>query len=168
MLRKWSVLLMLIFGLCATSVSCSIIKRPPAKSVDVAYKDLPCTEQDRNNIYEIISNMAEKGKLNLLFQQSHLRELGAQINHVHPLTLLSVIFTNAYLKSCMFYIWGDYFKRNNFIDGLAPALTREAEKGKLSIYLEDFAKDLGIPAETLKTYFDSRDWENMVFFLVHS
>lgn len=168
MIKKWSLLLVLVAALFALPASCSIIKKPPVKPTEMTYKDLICTEQDQANIYEIISTMAEKGKLSLLFHQSHLRELGAQINHVHPLKFLAAIFKDPHLKSCMFYIWDDYFKRNGFLDGLGPSLTREVEKGKLHTYLSDFAKDVGVLPDLLKPYFDARDWENMVIFLIQS
>lgn len=168
MLRNRSLFLVLVFGLFTTSVSCSIIKKPPVKPTEMTYTELNCSEQDRNCIYEIISTMGEKGKLSLLFQQGHLRELGAQINHVHPLIFLSTIFSDAHLKSCMYYIWDDYFKRNGFLDGLAPSLTREAEKGKLNMYIGDFAKDIGVTPDAIQGYFDTRDWENLVLFLIHS
>lgn len=168
MLKKRIWLILMSMVLFAAPAMASIIKKPPAKPTETLYKDLVCTDQDRANIYEIISTMAEKGKLGLLFQQSHLREIGAQINHVHPLKFLSSIFKDPHLKSCMYYIWDDYFKRNGFLDGLAPSLTREAEKGKLNFYLNDFASDLGVSVEAIKPYFDVRDWENLVLFLIQS
>ncbi len=168
MSRKAVVFLSLFITFFCSSATASIIKKTPTKGVETLYKDLPYTEQDRAHIYEIISTMAEKGKLGLLFQQNHLRELGAHINHVHPLKFLASIFKDPYLKSSMYYIWNDYFKRNGFLEGLAPSLTREAEKGKLDMYIKDFAADLGISAEAVKTYFDARDWENLVLFLIQS
>jgi hypothetical protein len=168
MTRKWQLFLVVFMAFFAAPAMSSIIKKPPAKPSEILYKDLVCTEADRMNIYEIISTMAEKGKLGLLFQQNHLREVGSQINHVHPLKFLAVIIKDPHLKSCMFYIWDDYFKRNGFLDGLTPSLTREAEKGKLDAYIKDFADDIGASHETLKSYFDVRDWENMVLFLIQS
>lgn len=168
MIKKWHVFFILIFLLAATSATCSIIKKPPAKPVETAWPELACSEEDRTNIYEIVSTVAEKNKLSLLFQQSYLREKGAQINHVHPLKFLGVIFSNPHLKTCMFYIWDDYFKRNSFMADLSAALTREADKGKLHPYLSDFSKEVGVPAEAIKSYFDSRDWENFVLFLIQS
>ncbi len=168
MLGKYAVLAIFFMTSWSVPLTCSIIKKPPVKSTEVLYKDLVCTEQDQKNIHELISTMAEKGKLGLLFQQSRLREIGAQINHVHPLKFLALVFKTPHLKSCMYYIWDDYFKRNGFLDGLGPALTREVEKGKLHFYLPDFATELGLPKDTLKGYFDARDWENMVLFLIQS
>ncbi len=165
--RKWLFFLIVIAALIAPC-SASIIKKPPSKPVETSYASLECTEKDQANIHHIISTMAENGKLSLLFQQGSLREVGASINHVHPLKFLAVIFKSPYLKTCMGQIWNDYFKRNGFLDGLAPSLTREAETGRLHIYLRDFASDVGANVDHVKAYFDVRDWENLVLFLIQS
>ncbi|EKE08696.1 MAG: hypothetical protein ACD_17C00043G0004 [uncultured bacterium] len=169
MCKKWPLFFVVMFlAILPTPLMGSIIKKPPVKPVETSYHDLECSEQDRANIHIIIATMAEKGKLALLFQQSALREIGAQINHVHPLKFLAVIFKEPYLKSCMSYIWDDYFKRNGFLDGLGPSLFREAEKGKLDLYLEPFAKEIGLQKEDLKPYTDVHDWENLVLYLIQS
>lgn len=168
MRHRWFSTLIFCCTVLSLPLTGSIIKKPPVKPVETSYFQLECTEQDKANIYEIISTMAEKGKLSLLFQQSYLREIGAQINHVHPLKFLAVIMKEPYLKSCMSYIWDDYFKRNGFMDGIAPALSREAEKGKLEFHLDEFAKDVGLPKEHIKAYFDVHDWENLVLYLIQS
>ncbi len=166
---QWKRLLIVLAILIAVPAMPSIIKKPPVKppETDPLYKELVCTDQDRANIYEIISTIGENGKLSLLFKQSHLKELGAKINHVHPLKFLAVIFTDSHLKTCMFSVWDDYFKRTHFLDGLGPSLTREAEKEKLNQYLGDFATELKIPLENLRPYFDMRDWESLVLYLIH-
>jgi hypothetical protein len=154
--------------LFATPAMASIIKKPPVKTAELAYKDIPCTEEHKACIYEIISTMAENSKLSLLFNQSHLKGLGDQISDVHPMKFLSTIFNDPHLKMCMNLIWNDYFKRNGFLDGLGPSLTREMEKGKLTMHIPDFAQDVGVEAEHLRPYFNAQDWENLVLFLIQS
>lgn len=156
------------FAKKAPSFLASIIKFPPAGGQSEAYKDLVCTDQDKSNIFEIITTMAEHGKLALLLKQSYLKNLGAQINHVHPLKFLSTIFTNPCLKTRMEPIFDDYFKRNGFMDGLGPSLTREADKGKLDQYLNDFASEVKIPPDRLRKFFQNRDWESLVRYLMQS
>jgi hypothetical protein len=165
---KWMWSVFIFFAFVAAPATGSIIKKPPEKPKDTPYKDLVCTEQDKAYIYEIISTMSENGKLSLLFKQSYLKEIGAQINHLHPLKFLSAIFTEPHLKSCMYYIWDDRFKKNGFLDGLGPSLSREAEKGKLEQYLKDFSIEVGVTVENIRPYFDVHDWENLVLYLIHS
>lgn len=145
----------------------SIIKFPPPGSKTETYKDLVCTEQDKANIYEIITMMAENGKLTLLVKQSYLKNLGAQINHVHPLKFLSTVFSNERLRQSMEPIFDDYFKRTGFMDGLGSSLTREADKGKLDPFLKDFAGEINLPIDNMRSFFQTRDWENLVRYLMN-
>lgn len=112
--------------------------------------------------------MSENGKLSLLLKQSYLKNIGAQINHVHPLKFISTIVTNPRLKTCMNEIFDDYFKRNGFMDGLGPSLSREADKGKIDPFLNDFSAEVKVPVESMRPYFQNRDWEGLVRFLMQS
>lgn len=169
MKKRWVLFLCFLFTSISMPCSASIIKKPPTKvPAEITYKDLTCSEQDKACIYEIISTVGETGKLGLYFKQDHLEELGAQINHVHPLKFLATIFSDPYLKGCMISVWNDYFKKGRFMGGLVPNLTREAEKGKLDQYIPDFAADVGVNLEQIRPFFESRDWDNLVYFLIHA
>lgn len=146
----------------------SILKIPEAGQEDLAYKDLVCTEEDKSNIFELITIMAESNKIQLYFKETHLRNIGSQIGHVHPLKFLATIFTNPRLKASMEPISEDSFKWGPFIKDLGAGLTRESIKGKLSAYISDFAKEINIAEEKIAPYFHARDWENFVFFLMQS
>ena len=146
----------------------SIIKLPPNPGTDIAYKDLVCTEQDKANIMEIVTSIADNSKFSLLLKQSHLKNIGSQLNHVHPLKFLAVSIGTPYLKSCLIQIFDDYFKRNGFMDGLGPSLTREAEKGKLDAYLPSFAQEVGVTPDSIQPYIAARDWEGLVRYLMHT
>ncbi len=152
--------------LFAAPLTASIIKRPPEKTGELAYKDLVCTAEHQGCIYEIISTMAENNKLTLLFKQSHLKELGDKISEVHPMKFMSTIFTHPYLRSCMPSIWSDYFKRTGFMDGLGPSLTREMERGKLVSLIDDFSTEVNIPAHQLRPYFEVQDWDSLIQLLM--
>lgn len=165
---RWIGFVWVLIYCLAAPVYASIIKRPPAKTQEMTYKDLPCSDNQKAYIYEIISTMGENSKLSLLFKQGHLKELGAHINEVHPFKFLAVIFSHPHLKNCMMVIWSDYFKRNGFLDGLAPSLSREAEKGKLLPYLADFSAELNVHPEAVQAYINAQDWEGLVVFLIQS
>ena len=53
------------------------------------------------------------------------------------------------------------------MDGLAPNLTKEADKGKLDQYLQDFCADVKAPIDHIKKYFQNRNWEGMVRYLMN-
>ncbi len=132
------------------------------------YKLLKCSEEERNNIYYIISSMGEKNKLWLLLHRGDLNQKGDEIRGVHPLKFLEVIFANPYLKSCMANIFQDYFKKNGFISGLSPNMSKELKKGKLQNYLKDFIKAISLHEtyfESLMEFAKQEDWEGFVYFL---
>lgn len=167
MKRQLVFFLLAIFIGTFCSLDASIIKKPPKKSTESGYASLVCTEEDQQCIYEIISTMGESGKLTLFRMRNHLRELGSRINHVHPLKFLATIYKNPHLKYCMQSVWTDYFKKSNFLDGLTPSLTREADAGRLIGYLPEFAAEIQVPEESLSPYFHSKEWESMVYFLTY-
>lgn len=160
-------ILFVFLAFCSLDLYASIIKIPPTGG-DVKYADLICTEQDKSNIYEIIITLSENGKLSLLLKQGYLKQLGAQINHVHPLKFLVAIFSNPRLKFSMYDIFDDFFKRNGFMDGLGPSLEKEADRNRLMLYLNDFAADVAVPPENIRPYFITRDWENLVRYLMQT
>jgi hypothetical protein len=150
---------------------CSIIKIPSKEQSqsEPAYEQLVLTAADRANIAWIIRTMADNGKLSLLMSyKNELKRRGAEINHVHPLKFLAAIFDPNVpdLKCCMFNVFDDYFKREGFLDGLAPSLTREADRGKLEAYIPGFAKDVGASPDAIRPYFHAKDWDGLVRYLI--
>jgi hypothetical protein len=154
-----------------SSFLASIIHLPPENKAQF-YKDIVCTNEDKAHVRELISAMGEKGYLSLLSDRTHLRLIGSQINHVHPLNFLSTVFLDPYLTKCMDIVMEDRLKRTGLLEGhsgsngLGHSLTREAEKGKLNLYLADFAIEVGIPVEDLRPFVDKRDWEALVRFMI--
>lgn len=150
----------------------SIIKIPPTRPPDpsaISYNDLPLSIDDAQKITRLITVMGENGKVALLFKyQKELRQIGREIEHVHPLKFVSVILSNPYLKSCMKEVHKDYFKWTNFMDGLGNGLTSQNKQGRVSIYLNDFANAFGVSLEKLQQFVDKQEWENMLIFLINA
>ena len=153
--------------LTSTEVTEPVVKSPEVAKFDEKPDWQFCSEEDRENINEIITTLAENGKVKLLFKQNHLKELGAQIDHLHPLKLLSTIFTNPELKSHMTGIFNDYFKRNGFMDGIGPSLDSKADAGDLNQYIEKFAQEVNVPSENIKPFFENKDWEGLIEYLIN-
>jgi len=131
------------------------------------YESLLLSDKDRAHVSEIITILSENGKLSLLFKKNHLKELGSQINHLHPLKFLSAIFSNPDLKARMGDIFQDYFKRNGFIDELSGSLTKSSNSGELNHYIESFAKDVNVGVEEIRPYFLNQDWEGLIDYLIY-
>jgi len=144
----------------------AIVRIPTNKPKDESYESLVCSEHDKACIHEIVTTLGEKGKFYLLFNQGHLKDLGTQVEHLHPLKFMSSIFSYQHLMSHMADIFDDYFKRTGFMDGLGPSLTLEAGRNKLNQYLDKFAQEINVPLEKMAPYFRSHDWEGLVEFLI--
>lgn len=148
----------------------SIIKFPPSGDKgDKSYSELICSEKDVAAIQKLITNLAKHDRLTLFFtnEGTLLKQLGAQINHVHPLKFLATIFKDPTLRSCLPIIADDYFKWSNFMEGVSSSLTREADKGKLEAHLTSFCADIGVSFDHIRKYFQNRDWESLVRSLMN-
>jgi len=143
----------------------ALIKIPTKQEKPENYGELIRSKKDEKVINELITTMAEKGKVKLLFIKHHMEELGDQVRHVHPLKFIGYIFSKKALKVHMKDILADYFKKSSFIDGLATPLNNEARKGKLNKYLEEFCAEVGVKDYEVKPYFQRRDWEGLLHFL---
>ncbi len=148
-----------------------IAQKPPPitikpKPKEDAYASLYCDDRDKKCISEIIRHLGERGKMWLLGHKSYMNELGDSIQHVHPLKFLEVICSDDYLKACMREAFEDYFKRNHFMDGLGEGLNNKAMTGDLEQHIPDFAEAVHITKEEIFPYFQKRDWEGLVRYLI--
>ena len=163
------MLRILFFFFFVSAAFSSIIKIPPTNIsaiADVSYDELACTQEDREKIAFLITTMGENGKIALLFKARELRRIGDEILHVHPLRFLGVVFSNPILINHMREIYNDYFKWNEFIDGLGTSLTAQANRDKLNCYLNDFSKEINILPDNMKHFIAAREWERFVLFLM--
>jgi hypothetical protein len=158
--------------LCAAPLA-SIIKVSPkevAKNTtttqSVPYKDLACSEEDKQIVEQLITTLASSSKISLLMKQGDLKALGAEISHLHGLKFLTAIFTNPSLKTPMYEIFMDRFKKDGFMGGLTPGLTKEANEGKLMQYASGFSAELKADLDTIKEFFRNQNWEGMVRYLI--
>ena len=129
----------------------SIIKFPPQVQAE-KYQDLMCTQQDQERIFEIIVTLGENDILTIAANRGHIQHLGSQVIHVHPFKFLTTIFSNPRLKGCMPAIFSRYFTRQGFMDGLAPSFEREVIKGKVELFINDFAAELSLSADAVRPY----------------
>lgn len=144
----------------------AIVKIIPQK--DLPYAELPCTDQDQIKIAELISFIADNNYATLLWRETHVRHLGAQINSVFPLKFLAYAIKT--LKPQLRIIFEDTLKRNGFMvgqDGLSVNLNRESQKGTLGPYIIPFAIDLGVSPASIEPFFIRGDWEGLVSFLIY-
>ena len=152
-----------------TKTMMAAIKLPP-KQDKKTYYELPGSSiEDQNKIIELFSTMGSHGKIDLLFHyKKHLEQIGKEIEHVHPLKLLGIIFSTPNMKGYMDNIINDYFKWNSFIDGFEPNMNHEFMKNNLMIHIDDFAKHVNVPKENIIPYFNNKDWKGLIKYLINN
>ncbi len=142
------------------------IPKKDATKEKLTYFELPCPDEDKNKIYDLIYTMGTTGKINLLLHhKSRLEKIGDEVRYIYPLRFLEVIFTTPELKKCMIEVLDDYFKRTNFVDGFGERMETEMIKGTVDLYLEDFARAVNADHSILKTYVNKKDWRGFLQYL---
>lgn len=124
---------------------------PPAK-----YADLPFSKQDADWIYEVMNN----GISNMLLR-INLKKEGIQI---HPFKFLAAIFTNDDLKARMREIFSSEFSFKQW------AIFKQLDSGlwatTLEPYMEDFAQEVHLPLDALRSLNQENHWKELISLLL--
>ncbi len=145
----------------------AFIIKPKPKTKGPSYSKLEFTKENKEAIHIIIQTMAENSVVGLLPKKKELTELGNSISNVHPLKFIETMFSSEEMKGCVIEIFKSSFKRNQLMGGLSGNLTVKSKMNDLDIYIEDFAKAISVPKEELIAFFESKDWEGLVRYLMN-
>lgn len=130
------------------------------------FLSLPLTEAEKETISFIITNMADKNIFELAFDKKKMEEKGKQINHVHPLRFIGYILSNHELKRALKKASKNSFKWDAFVDGFVKRMKEEHAKNNLQPYLEGFAQQVDTMEEKVVYYFQRKDWEGLLTYLM--
>jgi len=121
----------------------------------------PLTENEKANIRYIITTLANTSTIGLAFYQKKLQQAGNNVDHVHPLKFLGYIFSDPKLKSDVPRIASMPWNRfaNDMGESLGKAYQRENLKPE---YIHEFAKQIGVPYESIQSYFQQRQWVSLI------
>lgn len=139
----------------------------PCATPETSSKSYACTASQKEAIYEIVETVANNAKFDLLWsKKTRLGELEAAIQSVHPLKFLSIIIADPQRKDDLRLIFADPFKRIGFMNGLSPNLAKECQNNRLFPHLGTFSKEVHLSAETIRPFFETRNWEQLVWRLL--
>ena len=145
----------------------AIVKIPSKKENYQTFAQLPRTAEDEVKIDDLISTMGSNGKVALLFHhEKRLRKMGDELRYIHPLKFIGFIFSKPELKQHMGSIFDDYFKRINFVKDYAQTMDIYDLKNMLVIYVDDFSKEVDVPANKIMPFINNKDWEGLLRFLI--
>ena len=131
------------------------------------FHQLPITDKERGKIFTLISNMGTLSWPKLILKKKKLDKIGKDIDHVHPLRFLSVVFSQPHLKSCMREVAGSSLKWNRFIKGLSEKLKKNAKANNLMKHVTGFAETVGADPYECYNYLIKQDWEGFVRYLIN-
>lgn len=132
------------------------------------YYHLQMSEDQQNATAKLIKKMADAGYWELLKIRKEMDKIGDKVQPVHPLRFIGFIYGNPGLKKRMPKILDDIFKRRGFLnghgkkEGFAQRMTKEDHNHNLMQYLPGFAQSLGIPQQSIESYFYRHDWEGLL------
>lgn len=143
------------------------ISEEPENEANLTYAELVCTPEDREKIHYIITTVSENNWFALIKHKSDLTRKGNQIEHVHPLKFLAAIFSDPNIKECMRKISADGgMKYNRIVGDVSANLTNQMTLGQVEPHLEEFAKEVSVPVESIRSYVQARDWEGLIQLLL--
>lgn len=125
---------------------------------------VPVTPHEKHDIAFIVLTLT-KSVPTLISKRSHLKKVGARINHIHPLKFLSTVFTDDELivgvANINSWAWSD------FIGGLTDSLAEEAGRDNMKDeYIIETAQVIGVDPEIFFSYADTGDWVKLVEKLI--
>lgn len=151
-----------------------IIKIPPKEERTLSYNELPRTNEDEKKIEDLITTLGLHGKLDLLLNhEKRLRKIGDDLRYLHPLKFIGYIFSHKNangerdLKAYMKEVFDDYFKKTNFLKDFSQTMDIYDLKNKLTVYVNDFAKEVNVPADKIMPWINQKDWEGLLKFLTN-
>lgn len=138
-----------------------------------AFAQLPLTIEEAKRIKELVENLAYKNEASLLWNRKEMLRLGESIQHVHPLKFLEVVLTNPELKKGLKEkVYGHHFKWRGFFDGdsgqrgFAQKMEHESNRNHLMPYLLGFSHAVKIHPDEILVFFERKDWEKLVIYLL--
>lgn len=149
----------------ATSPEMALVSDQPN---DQLYYQLPMSEDQQNATAKLIKKMADVGYWELLRIRKEMDKIGDRVQPVHPLRFIGFIYGNPGLKKRMPKILDDILKRRGFLnghgkkEGFAQRMIKEDQNHNLMQYLPGFAHSLGIPQQSIESYFYRHDWEGLL------
>ena len=130
------------------------------------FHQLHLSESDRGNIHSIISTVADKNIVELVFKKRELEKKGKKIDHVHPLRFIGYIIADHHLHKCLREIKNSSFKWDNVIGGFSKKMKEESSRNNIMMYVPGFSGMLDVDPNQVTAFIERHDWAGLVRFLI--
>ena len=126
------------------------------------YAEMNLTQQQQENVANLLRPLATWGYLKLAFNQSEVEALGDEIRPIPFMKFLGYIFSNPQMKTYMVKIRSRGSIWSRFGSSLEQSLAEQDKNGHLEKYLKPFSEEVGISEATLQPYVDKKDWNGFL------
>jgi hypothetical protein len=128
---------------------------------------IPLTKEEKENITYIVTTLGTQPWPKVIPKQGSLKKAGDKIYHIHPLRMLTHVFTVEELKAAMASLRGKVFVWKPFKDGLYKTLTLENKLNNLKLeYIQDFARAIKVDLQAILPFFEEDDWDGLIKTLI--
>jgi hypothetical protein len=125
------------------------------------------TQEETDLITYIISTLGNKSLTKVWKEKGSLKKAGDQIDHLHPLQFLRVVFTDETLKACMANIRDNRWVWNEFKKGLFNSLKDESKNNNMTLeYIIDFSQAVEIDHQLILPPIQQSDWDKFITTLI--
>ena len=125
---------------------------------EISYLDLPLSEEDKKNIYQLFEPLATWSLISLGFNRKEIEERGAATKDIPVLRYLAYVRLDSKLQMFALKIRRRSKIWKPFQKGFVRALGKADAAGEIRPYLASLAKDIGVDDQTLLKLAESNDW----------
>ena len=136
------------------------------KDLDKSIQELEITDQDKINIYKLLTTLGKTHMPFLLAQKGNLEKIGDKIYHVHSFRFLAFILSDQTLMHSMRQIKKSFFKWRNFAGGFTEKMNKLYSEDEVKKYVKSFAEELNVDEKSIRKYVEQKDWENLLKYLI--
>ncbi|HPE84601.1 MAG: hypothetical protein KDK44_01440 [Chlamydiia bacterium] len=131
----------------------------PPKQKESTYLNLPLSEEDKTNIYQLLEPLANWSLISLGFNRKEIEARGHATKGIPILRYLAYVKTNPELLKFVVKIRSRSKIWKPFQAGFVKGLEKSDAAGEIRPYLKSFAKDVHLDYQVLLEMAEKGDWE---------
>lgn len=127
------------------------------------------TEQERRDIRYLLDYLAHSSLFSISTSKKSLQKIAKQLDHLHPLHVLSVIYTDPELLSFLHKIRNRTLVWSELFDEYSDSLNEESNFGNIVSHAEEFANSIHIHPFHISSAMHERNWKEFfeILFEAH-
>jgi hypothetical protein len=152
--------------LIAFESSAASIESRSSQKIDMRKYHAKLTSSETEDVRYIMKTLGMGSILKIAKERSSLKKRGKNIEPIHPLRFLIVIFTDEQLKAGMHGLYGRTWVWDEFWAGLHDSFETESGRNNLNQFVDDFAAKIGLRPNLIKPLIYDKQWNQLIKMLI--